>query len=82
MAASQAPDRSLAGSYFDLVVEIQQRHRDLAASHAVTVADRDRLRQIVEGLLGVIGKFVDVEEVARWRLMAGLDTTKEQRDGR
>jgi hypothetical protein len=62
-------DRSLAGSFHDLVVELQQRHRDLASSHAAVVAERDRLRHVIEGLLGVLGKFVDEAEIARWRAL-------------
>jgi hypothetical protein len=65
-------DRSLAGSFHDLVIELQQRHRDLAAMHAAVVAERDRLHQVIEGLLGVLGKFVDEAEVERWRAMMTL----------
>ncbi len=65
MAASQAPDRSLAGSYYDLVVEIQRRQRTLETTPAVTVVDRDRLRQIVEGLLCALGKVIGCRSIAR-----------------
>ena len=69
MAASTI-DRSLAANYYNLVAEIQQRYRDLALNHASLVSERDRLREIIEGLLGVYGKYVDEAEVARWRAMA------------
>lgn len=72
MVARSTIDRSLASNFYDLVAELQQRYRDLAAHNAAIVSERDRLRQIIEGLLGVLGKFVDEDEVARWRAMSVL----------
>lgn len=72
MGANSMIDRSLAGNFYELVVEVQQRYRDLATRHAELVSERDRLRQVVEGLIGVLGKYVDEAEVARWRAMATL----------
>jgi hypothetical protein len=72
VGANSTIDRSLAGNFYDLVAELQQRYRDLAAQNTAIVSERDRLRQIIEGLLGVFGKFVDEDEIARWRSLATL----------
>lgn len=62
----------LAAGFFDLAAELVQRYHDLAADHRSVLSERDRLRQIIEGLLGVLGKFVDEDEVARWRALTTL----------
>lgn len=36
-------------------------------------AERDRLRGVVEGLLGVLGSTVSPDEITRWRKLAGME---------
>jgi hypothetical protein len=64
--------KTQAVGFLDLAAELVQRYRDLTAQNAAIVAERDRLRQIIEGLLGVLGKFVDEDEISRWRALATL----------
>ena len=56
----------------DLMAEMVRRHYDLVYTNAGLVVDRDYLRQVIEGLLGVLGKYVDADEIARWRSIAGI----------
>ena len=56
----------------DLMAEMVRRHLDLVYTNAGLVVDRDYLRQVIEGLLGVLGKYVDADEIARWRSIAGI----------
>lgn len=58
--------------FYDLVAEIQQRYRDLALQNEALVSECGNLHQLVEGLLGVYGKYVDEAEIARWRAMAAI----------
>lgn len=55
--------------FHELLAEAERRYSDLVAHNAALVIDRDRLRNIVEGLLGVLGKWIDADEIERWRAM-------------
>jgi hypothetical protein len=64
-------DPAAQARFFDLLAEAHRAYRDLAAENATLAAERDRLIAVVEGLLGVLGKYVDEAEIERWRSMAG-----------
>lgn len=57
-------------NFHDLLAEVQQRYRDLKLQNDALVTECGRLRQFIEALLGVYGKYVDAEEIARWRALA------------
>lgn len=59
-------------NFFDLVELISAQHRYAIADLRSVRADRDKLRDVVEALLAVLGKTVDAAEIARWRELAGL----------
>lgn len=65
-------DQPLGANFFDLTDQIVRRYRDLALEKRALASENERLVQIVEGLLGMLGKYVDENELARWRAMAKL----------
>jgi hypothetical protein len=55
----------------DLAAEMIRRYYDLVSANAGLAAECDRLRLVVDALLGVIATRVSADELAHWRSIIG-----------